>query len=641
MTNLTPCPNCNTKMFFSPDGRFRTCERCGHKETIAKERQTPQELAQTQVVSGNDVAGFIQIRDSGVRDLLHQGVASVQSGNMGAAFHYLTWVLRTDSSYEIQAKAWLWLSQVYDEPQDKRFCLEQVLAINPQHGVAKRGLAMINGNFKQEEFNNSCPNCNTRMFFSPDGRFCVCERCGHKEAIVKERQTPQELAQTQVMSAGDGKGFIHVRDAGVRQLLGQGIAAVKSGDMDEAFHYLTWVLRTDASHEHQAKAWLWLSQVYTENLDKRYCLEQTLAINPQHGVAKRGLAVIDGRLKQEDIVDPNKLEREVKNTPEETQAEQFICPNCAGHMNYAPDGQSLLCEFCRYEQEVDEDGRPKPQFGQGDFEQDFTAAIATAKGHLEPIYMRTFQCHGCAIDFVLPPETLSVTCPYCDSVYVTESAESHEIMPPHALIPFSLSEDDARRVMRQWARKHKIERPRVTPFVGIYLPVWTFDVGGDINWSGQVQRNDDWVFKSGIHILFYDDVLVPGSNKLPNHLVHGFDEFDLEKLVAYDARYLADWPAERYQIPLADASLVGRKRVLRELRSKPRKLAGEYVQGLRLNSMGMVVESFKLILLPVWIVHYKVEGEVYDVVINGQNGMIHGDRPQSGIRKFFGRLLGQ
>ena len=488
-----------------------------------------------------------------------------------------------------------------------------------------------------------CPKCQSPMFFAPDGRSRTCDRCGYKQLIEKKRQSPQELAQTQRASGEAAAGFIGVRDAGVRQLLGQGIASVKSGDLDEAYHYLTWVLRTDSSHDDQARAWLWLSQVFPDSADKRYCLEQTLAIDPQHGVARRGLAIIDGRLKAEDVVDPNKLEREVKEMPEEVQAEQFTCPNCGGHMNYAPDGQSLLCEFCNYQQAVDEDGRPvkEARFGQGIFEQEFTVAIATAKGHLEPIYMRSFQCQGCAIDFVLPPETLSLTCPYCGSVYVTETAESHEIMPPHALIPFAVSDYDAKKALRGWFQKHQIEHPRVSPFVGIYLPVWTFDVGGEVRWNGLVEKGDDWVPINGSYLAFYDDVIVAGSHKLPENLVYGFDEFDLSQITAYDARYLADWPAERYVLPLADASLVARKKVLKDLRKNSSKLTrGEYVRNLRLNSQGLAVESFKLLLLPVWVIHYKLEGELYDVVINGQTGIVHGERPLRGVRKFWSRLMG-
>jgi hypothetical protein len=245
------------------------------------------------------------------------------------------------------------------------------------------------------------------------------------------------------------------------------------------------------------------------------------------------------------------------------------------------------------------------------------------------------------VEFILPPESLSLTCPYCGAVYVTETAESHEIMPPHALIPFAISAYEAKKALRSWFIKHQIEHPRVAPFVGIYLPVWTFDVGGEVRWNGLVERGDDWVPINGNHLAFYDDVLVPGSSKLPDNLVHGFEEFDLSQIVAYAARYLADWPAERYTQPLADASLIARKIVLKDLRKNSAKLTrGEYVRNLRLNSQGLTVESFKLLLLPVWVIHYKLEGDVFDVVINGQTGIVHGERPLRGIRKFWERLTG-
>jgi len=314
-------------------------------------------------------------------------------------------------------------------------------------------------------------------------------------------------------------------------------------------------------------------------------------------------------------------------------------------MNYTPDGESLICEFCGFTQTLNEASDPHPdaQFGQGAFEQDFTAALATAKGHLQPVNTRTFQCANCAVDFVLTPETLSVTCPYCHGVYVTETAESHEIMPPHALLPFAFDEDKARITLRSWFKQHRIERPRVSPIVGIYLPIWTFDVGGELKWSGFVKKGDDWVPANGNRLIFFDDVMVPGSKKLAKNLVKGLNSFDFKALTAYDARYLADWPAERYQLPLADASLQGRRRVLKRLRKNPDSVTGStgYVKDLRLHSNGLVIESFKLLLLPMWIAHYKLDDKVYDVTINGQTAVIHGQRPQGVVGKLFGWLRGE
>ena len=488
---------------------------------------------------------------------------------------------------------------------------------------------------------NQCPNCSSRLVFSADGRFRQCERCNHQIATVRERETPQQLMQMQQFSL-DESGFANVRTAGVRELLRQGVAAAKAGQTDEAFHYLTWVLRTDSNERQQTEAWLWLSEVYEQPAEKRHCLEQVLAFDPTHGTARRGLALLDGRLQAKNIINPDQLAQTVSEAPEQTNVEQFVCPQCAGKLQYSADGSQLHCGFCGYEQVVgSEVAQPRhSQFGEGAFEQDFSTALAQAKGHLAPVQMRTFQCNGCAVEFVLAPEAISLTCPYCDSVYVTETAASHEIIPPHAIIPFRISAEQANRAIRRWFKEQAGERPSLSPVVGVYLPLWTFDVGGEIRWGGQVKKGDNWVPISGNHLAFSDDVRIPASGKLDGDLVKGFSVFDLDGLVAYDSRYLADWPAERHTIPLADASLQARKQVLQDLRRNPQRLTLEDVRHLKLGSLGLVVESFKLTLLPVWLAHYKVDGEIFKLMVNGQTGDVVGKRPSRGVRGFFAKLFG-
>lgn len=491
---------------------------------------------------------------------------------------------------------------------------------------------------------NLCPHCGKgQLYFSGDGRARECERCGHRIPLESPRRSVKELQELAFYRFNSERADEFGR-TGVRMLLAQGVAAAKEGDLDEAYHYLGRVLRTNAEDSDKARAWLWLSQTLDDPADKRYCLEQVLVLDPTHGTARRGLAVLDGRLNPQEIINPDQLEREVSDEPVTAVAEQFTCPRCAGHMNYTPDGRALVCEFCNYRQEVGVDGRPQAesQFGQGAFEQEFTAAMATARGHMQPIQMRAFHCHSCAVEFVLAPQTISLTCPYCDAVYVTETAESHEIIPPHALIPFAVPLNDAQLALRRWFKQHNIERPRLSPIIGIYLPVWTFDLGGEIKWSGLVKKGDDWIPISGSHLPYFDDVLVPANHKTPETLTKGFAEFDLTRLVTYDARYLADWPAERYRVPLADASLIARKKALKSLRQNaPRLTRGELVRDLRLNSQGLIIESFKHILLPLWVAHFQAGGTAYDVVVNGQNGRVHGNRPQGAVGNFLARLLGK
>jgi hypothetical protein len=155
-----------------------------------------------------------------------------------------------------------------------------------------------------------------------------------------------------------------------------------------------------------------------------------------------------------------------------------------------------------------------------------------------------------------------------------------------------------------------------------------------------VKKGDDWVPISGNHLAFSDDARIPASARLDRDLTKGFAAFDLDGLVAYDTCYLADWPAERHTIPLADASLQARKQVIRELRRNPHKLTLEDVRNLKLGSLGLVVESFKLALLPVWLAHYKVDGETFDLLVNGQSGEVVGKRPSRGVRGFLAKLFG-
>ncbi len=495
----------------------------------------------------------------------------------------------------------------------------------------------------------TCPECHTPLVFTPDGRARLCERCGYKETLQKARPPVAELAE---MIAYARRYKAEVKDkskanisAGV--LLGLGRNAAKTGDKDEAFYYLEQTLRANPDNEQSALAWVWLSRVYDKPAEKRACLEQAIALHPTNPLARRGLAILDGRLQADEIIDPDNVQggAAAPNEPRAISPAQFQCPRCAARMNYTPDGRSLRCDFCGCTQSLDEAGsRVQTDYGIGGAEQDFIAALATARGHTQPVASRAFQCDGCGVEFVLGPETLSVTCPYCDSVYVTETAETRQIHPPQALIPFNLNEDDARRAVYAWLKQRKVKRARFSPFVGIYLPLWTFDIGGSLHWRGYVEENNgNDIFSgeksrrpvSGSKAIFYDDVLVPATKKLPKLLPKLLNTFDYEQLAAYDGRYLADWPAERYQLTLADASLQARKQIIREMRRHPDRLtSGQQVQKLTVSSGDMLVESFKLLLAPVWITHYKVEDKVYHALINGQTGEIVGTRP----RNVLGRL---
>ncbi len=73
----------------------------------------------------------------------------------------------------------------------------------------------------------------------------------------------------------------------IEVLVKKGIEAYKEGQRDEAQRLLTQAVELDERNE---KAWLWLSGAVDNDEDRRVCLENVLALNPDNAAARRGLA---------------------------------------------------------------------------------------------------------------------------------------------------------------------------------------------------------------------------------------------------------------------------------------------------------------------------------------------------------------
>ena len=57
-------------------------------------------------------------------DLLVRGTAAAKANQKDEARFYLEWLVRLDDAdNEQKAEAWLWLSQITDDPAKKRECL--------------------------------------------------------------------------------------------------------------------------------------------------------------------------------------------------------------------------------------------------------------------------------------------------------------------------------------------------------------------------------------------------------------------------------------------------------------------------------------------------------------------------------------
>ena len=426
-------------------------------------------------------------------------------------------------------------------------------------------------------------------------------------------------------------------------LLRSGIIEAKARQRKTARRYLERAINTSSDHDVLSEAWFWLSQVLDDAAEKRSALENCLSFDLRHARARRALAILDGKLNEVEIINPDALP--ISSTaPAQASADRFMCPQCGAKMVFAPDGSGLVCEHCSSNSRLGTSGEAD--------EKDFLIAMATVRGHGKPVAVQVFHCEGCGAEFILLPGIISTSCAYCDSPHVVSLEKSRELLPPEGIIPQAFDQKKASLLLIDWVEKNDIQ-PQGTVDLprGVYLPIWTFDFGGGITYRGDKYEKENGFSKravrvvrvEGEHPVHIDDLPIPASRKIARHFSRLMPSFDLKQTQPYDPGYLSNWAAEVYDVPMADASLDARSRAYAKLKSK---LPGDVtsLQNLVTSSENLAVETFKLVLVPVWLTEIPASGKKWLVLINGQNGVVQGDLPsdakaRNGLMDWLGDML--
>jgi hypothetical protein len=252
--------------------------------------------------------------------------------------------------------------------------------------------------------------------------------------------------------------------------------------------------------------------------------------------------------------------------------------------------------------------------------------MVTIRGHSHTVQIQCITCNGCGAEFLLPPVALTGNCPYCGSSYAVGQNMNRDVIPPAGIIPMSISSQEVASILHEIFEKRDSNLSAYNlDLQGFYLPAWNYTLGGILEWRGFKERKGKKIQVSGSVPVSAGNVVVPGSPHFQDQFLPLLKTYTLQKSLSFDFHYLVDWPAETYSISVGDASLRARKIVLDQMQSEMREIQCRGVEGLQISSAGMVVESFQLLLLPVWRVSMIGAGQTQDVLVNGQNGSIDGE----------------
>lgn len=336
---------------------------------------------------------------------------------------------------------------------------------------------------------------------------------------------------------------------------------------------------------------------------------------------------------------------------------RWPCEQCGAQLRYAPGQTRLVCDHCGHVQEIPAQApRSRERALQ---ELDLAKGLHDDLGSGQMVEVRTTSCPNCGARLEITGATHATTCPFCDTPVVLDTGSERHIKP-QALVPFVLTEAEARKAMIAWmgslwfAPGTLLEYARKGRALnGIYVPFWTFDADTASRYSGergeyyyetrtvQVQvngkmetrqeqvRHTRWYSTSGRVSRDFDDVLVMASRSLPERLGNELTPWDLGALTPYNPEFLAGFNAEGYTVTLAEGSDLARERMSNVIRDDVRRDIGGDEQRIHSVDTDWSDETFKHILLPIWMAAYKYGGKSYRFLVNGQTGEVQGERPWS------------
>jgi len=331
-------------------------------------------------------------------------------------------------------------------------------------------------------------------------------------------------------------------------------------------------------------------------------------------------------------------------TDPQAEVVDFKCPQCGATTAYSVAGGGLTCTHCGYYE-----APQLPVVGRGAAEFEFTVDTMkrAAQGWGEE--RKEMSCENCGATTSVPVETLAHTCLFCGSNRVIQRPARQDQLRPLYLIPFCLEDKRCQEIAREWLGSSwmtpgQLQRmARLSGLTAIYLPFWTFDATTHASWRAEVGHTQSeryfqngewktrtrtvWRWESGQVDLRIDDLQVNGTARVSSLLLDRIKPYELGEMCAYEPKYLAGFQAQAYDVPLEEAWEEGRTK----MREMTRQACVEQASSSQIRnfstSLDFADESWRYVLLPVYLTSYPFEGKTYQVLVNGQTGTIAGQRP--------------
>jgi len=324
----------------------------------------------------------------------------------------------------------------------------------------------------------------------------------------------------------------------------------------------------------------------------------------------------------------------------------FPCTNCGADLRYHPGAQKLVCAHCEAQQDV-----PHIDDAAAQVEHSYLDHLEK-DGRMAEIEVQSLNCNTCGASVEFDPDEHSRLCPFCDSAIVADVTSQRKIVP-QGLLPFSVMEKQAHLHMKAWlvsrwfAPNGFESQAAKESFSGIYVPIWTYDSATTTQYVGErgtttgtgKNRRTRWTTVSGTVQRSFDDVLVSGTKSVSAEFKDALGPWPLRELETYQTEFLAGLRAENHTIGLRDGFFKAQKYMRVVITEAIRSDIGGSRQRILSSSSRFDKQTFKHLLLPVWITHYSLGAKRFRLNVNGRTGKVYGQRPFSKLKLLGGSFV--
>jgi hypothetical protein len=327
----------------------------------------------------------------------------------------------------------------------------------------------------------------------------------------------------------------------------------------------------------------------------------------------------------------------------------YPCEACGASVEYAAGAMVLRCPYCGHEQQVAAPARQIREHAYADYAGLPSKPVATIAAHV-------LVCQKCGAR--TESDALSQRCQFCDAPLVADTSAGDQIAP-EAVLPFQLDHTGVRQALGEWTSSRwfapsKLKKvTEAESLQGTYLPHWTFDAQTTSDYTGQrgdyyyttetytvtnngqtetrtrQVRHTRWRSASGRVEREFDDVLVPATSHVTEQQLDKLTPWPLEHARPFAHDFLAGFHTLRYDVE-PDAGLVAAKSRMEPVISDDCRhdIGGDEQRVESINTQYDAL-TFKLLLLPVWILAYIYAGKTFQVLVNAHTGEVIGQRPFS------------